>query len=690
MHLDTSALRKGFGPENIDFLPGLEYVDLPVHRGARIDTPLTPAGRRLHLKATIAAATLFGLQAAAAAAPSGRLWGLHLFGFLPGYGLAAALTLLAAAIVANRLVDPAPLMVRLSRPFERAPFASLCALGVVLAGCAVLFRTALPILGDGYTVLNNFRNTLGGAHPLGTSHEPLAMGYFYGLARILGVAWDLPPADAILAAEVPLLLAFVVCAGFTVRELFPEEGDGRRMPALLFVLSLPYLQLFFGYVEVYAVVLAALSITMLGVVLHRRGKLPFPFLPPLFALQVVVHYLGMLLGPLLLVVALREWKSSGWRPVALGFALAAPVVLVIFLWLGFDRILPPAPHSHILPLSEITDTYTAYLLFSPAHLAEYANLLFLLGAGPFVALILGGWGPATPADRALPVTLATAGLPVLIFAFVAKFDLGTAKDWDVTAPYFYPLALLGALTLLSKGAGATRAMLVIAAGVVVSTAAFIGVNADREASIRRARTLMEPSILPRGGFYQASIHLSTAYLEAGQVDSMVALWREFIARYPDDARGYQKLAKSMWEYGESGHEGILEVFELWKARVPRDPDVDRQHAQFCVFSGVAAMEKGRLAEARARFARALRITPGFAAALFQTGVSYLRGGEPDSALPWLREAAAASPRDVRVLESVVAAYVMLGDSAGALKAHENAVRIGSRMPRDFLNRRAVR
>ena len=77
-----------------------------------------------------------------------------------------------------------------------------------------------------------------------------------------------------------------------------------------------------------------------------------------------------------------------------------------------------------------------------------------------------------------------------------------AKDWDVTAPYFYPLALLGGYALLSRGTFTARPMVVITAAVCLGTAGFVAVNADRDASVRRVRSFTDPAIISQGGLYQ--------------------------------------------------------------------------------------------------------------------------------------------------------------------------------------------
>jgi hypothetical protein len=212
------------------------------------ETQTDPRGRWLFLKAAVLSAALLGIQAAGSLAPSGLFWGVHAFGFLPPAHLFVSLAVLGAVILVCSRWDPALPLARASRWTERKPVAAILLGSGILAVCAILRRASIPILGDGYTVINNFRNTVTGVHPLSTSHEPLGMAFFYFIGQILRVTGGWSPTDAILAGDILLIVVFIACAVRTVRELFPGEVDGRRTLTLLFILSVPYLQLFFGYV----------------------------------------------------------------------------------------------------------------------------------------------------------------------------------------------------------------------------------------------------------------------------------------------------------------------------------------------------------------------------------------------------------------------------------------------------------
>lgn len=608
-------------------------------------------GRDITRSAALFSLAYIGLQVAGASFPSAGAWGFHWLAFL-GPGTAASIAIPAAIAVAAVLRnDPGPLLAGLSERILRNPLRALFAVCGIFAVLAIALRASVPVMGDGYTFLNNIGRTLNGEHDLGTGNEPLASAYFYAVAWLAGASTQQGVADAILGGEILLMAAFLAFSGASALVLFPRPSGGRMALCAISIVFLPYIQLFFGYVEVYAVVLAALSGTMFTLILHDKGKLPFWFLPPVFALQAMVHYLGVLLLPLLVLITVRAWKSGARRPVAAGWGLAVLVAFAVALGVGADRLVPPATHSHVLPLHAIGDEYTAYTLLSTPHLVDVVNIL-LLAAGPLFLAFAGDGRRPREAGRPLERSLVAAALPYLAFILIAKFDLGAAKDWDVAAPYVYPLALLGSVRFLGPSEGRLKAMTLVLFAMAVPTAAAVAVNAGYDTSVRRVRALMDPSVMPPGGIYQTSVHLSSAWLGRRQPDSMATIWEEYIALYPSDPRGYQKLAKSLWEKGEPAYGSIIEAMARWDSAAAGDPAVRRQYSQFCVMAGRASMHAGRFDEARSRFSRAAGIDPADTVALEGLAGANRMLGDSAGVTDALRRAAAAgSVRAARILES---------------------------------------
>ena len=675
-------------------------------------------GRNLTVPAVVLCSGYFLLQVAGYIYPTGFLWGVHNFGYLPLPYLAAAFALAAVGIwYCARGTIERPLG-KIVRVMENRPLLSLIVLMGGLCSAAIFVRVSLPLLGDGYTVLNNIERTINGSHPLGPGNEPLSIGFFYGTASLLGARNAPGIADAFLFGEILLGCGFLVVTWHTVRELFPGKGDLRKAVAFCSLLVIPYIQLFLGYVEIYAVVLLSVAVVMLAVILYQNGKIPFYVLPPLFVLQFFVHYLGILFTPLVIHLAFREWRKSGGRRVAYGLLLSAVMIIGVTFLFGAGRLVPGITHSHILPFASPGDQYTAYTLFSSAHLLDVANILLFLAAGPAILIGLSFTGRWTPSQRPLLTSLIVAVGPPLLFVLLAKFDLGAAKDWDVPAPYFYTLGLFAAIWFLTPDPVRIRIMGIVLFATFVPMCAFVKVNSEDRAVIRRVTSLMDPVIMSQGGIYQTSFHLSMAYLERRQIDSMVGLWRRYVSTYPDDRRGYLKLAKSHWEYGDTSYRTILEVFENGLHRTHGDTVVSRQYADFSVTAGISSMNAGKYQEAYDRFRKSIDLNPGSPETYFQIGRLYTRTGEvlsarasylqaialapshvpslrnigagylaeghPDSALPYLRRAVEANPRDVPAIEALGDAYRLLGRMEDAKTTYQQAARLGGERARKFL------
>lgn len=101
-------------------------------------------------------------------------------------------------------------------------------------------------------------------------------------------------------------------------------------------------------------------------------------------------------------------------------------------------------------------------------------------------------------------------------------------------------------------------------------------------------------------------------------------------------------------------------------------------------AGFEAMnERGRDAEARVAFERALDRAPHFLDARYNLGLVLIRLGEPEAALGHLRRVADARPDDRDALYGLAAAHVHRGDNRAALAPLERALALDP----DFLQAR---
>ncbi len=656
--------------------------------------------------------------------PAGLLWGIHFFAFLPTPFLIVYIVLLLASVLYAARGNVEKRLNRIVRFLEEKTGYFLSLSCLVFAAVAVVFRIQVPLLGDAYTLTNNIENTINGEHPLSLGNEPLSIFFLYGVAKVL-VARSFPEImNAIFVAEILLLCGFVVVVFYSVKLLFPERGDIRTILAMLFLLALPYMQLFWGYAESYTVVLFMVSVTILVALLHQRGKLPFWIALPVFIVQFCVHYLGAILIPLLGYLAYHEYRKNGRGAILRALLAGAPIVVAMLALVGFNigRLLPEQTHSHVLPLAGVTDQFAAYTLFSGYHAIDLLNLFLFMTPGITLLFFLSRSRLSMIRSSPTSIILLIVAVPFLLFVLTARFDLGMAKDWDVPASYFYVLALLAVLIFLQDGSSVrVRSMCVIIVVTILSSFAFFQVNAIEDAGVRRVQSLMDHRIMPQSGYFQTSFHLSMYYVQRHDIDSLIETWIRYTHEYPDDPRGYAKLVKSYWEYGERSYGAIMETYGKWRQVAPADTAMRNVYANLCLVAGDASAKAGRTEEASARYRKAIELRPSFAASYNNLGIlyhtrgaydqaaaqyrkaigvdsSYARGyrnlaseyvwqGHPDSALFFFRRAIALDPGYMATYEQMAQAYETLGKPNEALPLFQQAARLGSPSAKQLLTQR---
>jgi tetratricopeptide (TPR) repeat protein len=155
--------------------------------------------------------------------------------------------------------------------------------------------------------------------------------------------------------------------------------------------------------------------------------------------------------------------------------------------------------------------------------------------------------------------------------------------------------------------------------------------------------------------------LGVTRLQAGQVQSAVALIRKAIARDPR-ANYYANLSFALLAAGEATE-------ALWAAQraVERDPAAAVARAN--LGAALAALE--RFGEAETAFRAALDRTPSLLAAQVGLGSVLLRQQRPAEALPWLQAATKAAPRHAEALLNLgvcLKALMQRDEAAAALTA----------------------
>jgi len=441
----------------------------------------------------------------AAFAPRGGLWGVDALAFLPSPAtwLVLAAVLAATLLLARRPAGGAAGATTTLPAAVRAT-AWIAGLGVA----AALFwrlRIRHVLLGDGIPLTAQLPD-VHALHP----REPLAMLVQHGLYDLLaplfagpGVARSAVVADCVAVGSVVAGVAFAAVAVALGREIArslpSRDGTGDRAPAALLAVALfaqGYAQLFFGYVENYAMPVVVVALFLLAGLRFLRGA--GSILPALgaAALAVALDFTTVAIGPAVLVLVAAGLLDRGRRAAVLRDTLgAAAASAAVLAWLQLGPAHYPAVPNLLAMLASGRAGH-GYLL-SADHLRDFANEQALVGPFGFflfvpaaVAVSLA-WRRRRPEGRDLFLLAAGAGTALACWV-AADLPLGYARDWDLFAPLSLAMTVAGlALTAAVVRAPASRrlAFVAIAAVSILHTAPWVALNTSPQRSLARFATL---------------------------------------------------------------------------------------------------------------------------------------------------------------------------------------------------------
>jgi len=583
--------------------------------------------------------------------PSSLTWGFHSFAYLPVWFLVAfVLIAVGTAVLLGRL-DPEPVIRRIAGFSDAHTAIFLTAVTVLVLGVAVAFRIEAPLLGDGFFLVKNFSDAFHGTAPLYFRGEPLATAYFWIMFVIVGVpATYREFLQGFLIADCILAVAFILISYWILKLLVSDSRF--RLLGFFLILSLPSMQLFFGYVETYAVVLVALSLYVFASVRSVMKGASFTLAAVAFLLMALTHYLTIVLFPSLLFLAFREYRRSGWKRVISGFGVMFGLFFVLLVAINFD-VSPyyfSVPHDHYLSMSPPADQANAesqaYTLFSIFHFIDLANLAVLILLPAILLLIFALFERRSPGTLANDVVrfLAAAFVPVLCVLFVIKFDLGAARDWDVFAPYAF-LAALAAIAMMAHAIDrlAIRYWTLIVLLTAFHAAAFWSINSDAAATLARDNALLDTHTVSLASYYAASLHRSQYYLQEKQDSLAIESWKRFNRTFPDDLRGYQNLINGWTQGGHAKVEEITTTYEQWLSRAPSDTTLKLVYRNFCLNLGNAYFKTNALTDAARFYEKAISIDPAYPNAHNNLGSVYAQEGRTDSAIEQYRHAITLNP-----------------------------------------------
>jgi tetratricopeptide (TPR) repeat protein len=265
-------------------------------------------------------------------------------------------------------------------------------------------------------------------------------------------------------------VVYVYAAVRIARECFPAGPARAGLGVVLVCCGTG--ALFFGSIEVYAPLAAAIGVyLLLGIRSRKRGT---TVLWPGLALGLAfgLHGSAGLLLPSLACLAngCRWWPLRLKRALQAGLAFLVPVIVIygaVYL-ISFGGDAPQDPSERygsflggngqgpLLPLRLTPQNVLhRYALLDAEHLAGVVNLVLLAAPAGVLLLLLGR---RRREDAEAFRFTAVAALFLVAFPVFWNVNYGLRQDWDLFSPMGIPLTLLGALAFFGRGMGVRRAV----------------------------------------------------------------------------------------------------------------------------------------------------------------------------------------------------------------------------------------
>ncbi|KPK67631.1 hypothetical protein AMJ87_13065 [candidate division WOR_3 bacterium SM23_60] len=536
---------------------------------------------------------------------------------------------------------------------------------LLVALCYVLFRSKTVLLGDGYLRLHDLESSR-----IFSATAPLTTLLHNFLYQIIS-AFEHGHGSARLTYTIISIGAGIIAAALyyhLAKEWFPR----RMWYAVILLFGLGLNVVFFGYVENYALFIAAtwcyLWFGMRSLVeQHEPYAATFTC-----ALCLSLHTAGLFLIPSLLVLwwyTLIRRKRVSMRKIAVNgmLLIAVPLSTVVLARLlagpaQFSYILTEVPRKSILPICQDTADYT---ILSCTHLSDVGNQLLLIApVGIFLLVGLLATGVRIRLNRNTFFLLA-ACVGAVSFLLFMNPELGMRKDWDVFAWTGVPLVCT--LLFFMRSNKASSSLMPVAASVSLwLLLPWLGVNASESLAVERYKTILHDETKLVAYSYG---NLALYYEEINQPDLEEWAHCQAAQREPENAKAAYLCGKKFLKHGKPDSA----VKYLQRAAM-----LDSMEAVYWRDFGTALIYSARYEDAlRALYsAIALDSTNSTAYASLGTVYMQLRQWElADSAFSRAYELSADDPWFYLCWARV---QLETGQYARALHSCENALRTGAR------------
>jgi len=535
-----------------------------------------------------------------------------------------------------------------------------------------LFQTKTFFLGDGYLCLRNLPSASAlGEAAFAFKRTPFAGVIIFQVYRLFDFFGAATPSESAYRWVSIFAGMGTAAAAWIFVRLFSEDRL-EKVLLLLLLLSSGASQLFFGYVENYALVYPCIFFFLFFGIAYIRENIHLVWPVILFGVVLILHFGGLAFIPALIWLIILAWRRNQCAELAASLFLTCAVVFAMLYFCGYSprllQLVFLGGRSYTLPFIGTLEKNQAYHLFSWNHFVDILNFLFLVVPGSLTILILSAvifWKKAeliTPEIRFVLLS-AVCGLG---FLFFVNCELGMSRDWDLLAPLQVGIFAAAAAMWISAAEDTMirlRVLVTIGLAALLHMAPFIGVNASQERSMARFHMLQESNLWSTHAKLDAFEVMAIYHRERKDFSQSIQWYLRYVALDSSNRRLWWNLATAHAEAGNT-----REAFNVYKTMIR----LGMEDAN--VWTGMGALiarsanraQQDRFSEALTMFRRAEQLDP--ASPLIQCDIgAMIVETEQDysNALPYFLEAIRLDSTFAGAYENAAICYTALGDSNSA-------------------------
>jgi hypothetical protein len=425
------------------------------------------------------------------------------------------------------------------------------------------------------------------------------------------------------------------------------------------------LQIFLGYMEVYAPLMVALLVFMTFFVLYQENRSGLLSVAVAFSCALFLHLNALFLAPLLVLAVLRP-PAGMQAPLSrrtLTAVLPVLVVLVlagvIYMMSGYGLARFQTDFGHVGQGSGILASLNGEDgLLTWRHLKDVLNLLLLLVPLPMVLFVAGRkTQPQKRPTDPIGLSLVAGSIWLVILLFLVHMKLGAVRDWDLFAPHMSLLVIAGWYLVTGGRQGAPPANYLVGRLVIVAVALAVpwfALNASPERSLARLEAVSEDQApYPRGLLHE---QLAYHHEMAGNRDEVIRHYRRSGEVCPGNPRFHAIYGTYMLNLGYLG-EAV--------AAYDRAVATDSTYVYGLKMGVLARVLDKDYASALPLARRLARLGAEDAEAAAAHGMAAEQSGHLQEAITAYRRAAALDRTRLDLFERSAGLQLMQGEFAGA-------------------------